>query len=74
MFMVSITQPHHYYQTFLSQGVGMGVGMGLMFIPTMSVVSHYFHRRRGLAMGVVIAGKHHTYAVLSLTHVDTEPW
>lgn len=54
--MLSLVQPHHYYQNFLAQGVGMGIGMGFMFLPSLTVTSHYFRARRSLAMGVVIAG------------------
>jgi hypothetical protein len=56
IFMLSLVQPHHYYQNLLSQGVGMGLGMGLIFLPSLTVTSHYFRTRRSLAMGVVIAG------------------
>ncbi|KAF8512199.1 MFS general substrate transporter [Gautieria morchelliformis] len=55
-FMISLTQPHHYYQTFLCQGVGVGLGMGLLFLPSLSVSSHYFRARRSLAMGVIFSG------------------
>ncbi|KAL4063776.1 MFS general substrate transporter [Scleroderma citrinum] len=55
-FMLSLAHPHQYYQVFLAQGVGMGVGMGLMFLPAISVTSHYFRRRRTVAMGVVVSG------------------
>jgi MFS family permease len=55
--MLSLVQPHHYYQNFLAQGVGMGLGMGFMFLPALAVTSHYFRARRALAMGIVIAGK-----------------
>jgi hypothetical protein len=54
--MLSLAQPHHYYQNFLSQGVGMGLGMGLIFLPSLTVTSHYFCARRSLVMGIVIAG------------------
>ncbi len=54
--MLSLSQPHHYYQVFLSQSIGAGIGMGLMFLPSVSVPAHYFRKRRSLAMGVVIAG------------------
>jgi MFS family permease len=57
VFMLSLTKPHHYYQTFLSEGLGTGLGMGLIFLPALSVVSHYFRERRAVAMGFVIAGK-----------------
>jgi MFS family permease len=54
--MLSLTKPHKYFQTFLSQGVGMGLGMGLMFIPALSITSHYFRKRRSVAIGYVFAG------------------
>lgn len=54
--MLSLAQHHQYYQVFLAQGIGMGIGMGLMFLPAISVTSHYFRRRRTIAMGFVIAG------------------
>ncbi|KAG7445108.1 MFS general substrate transporter [Guyanagaster necrorhizus] len=55
-FMLSLTQPHQFYQTLLSQGFGMGLGMGCMFIPSMSVLSHYFRVKRAVAMGFVVSG------------------
>ena len=54
--MLSLVQPHHYYQNILAQGVGMGLGMGLIFIPSLTVTSHYFRVKRSIAMGFVIAG------------------
>ncbi|KAG6335198.1 hypothetical protein ID866_3892, partial [Astraeus odoratus] len=45
-----------YYQIFLAQGLGSGIAQGLMYIPSMAVVSHYFHRRRTLAMTFVASG------------------
>ncbi|KAF8900977.1 major facilitator superfamily domain-containing protein [Mucidula mucida] len=55
-FMLSLVEPHNYYQNLLAQGIGMGLGMGLLLLPSLSVVSHYFRRRRSLAMGIVITG------------------
>ncbi|KAF9527216.1 major facilitator superfamily domain-containing protein [Crepidotus variabilis] len=55
-FMLSIAQPGHYYQFLLSQGIGMGIGMGFMFLPSLTITSHYFKVKRSLAMGIVIAG------------------
>ncbi|KAJ6613633.1 MFS general substrate transporter [Mycena sp. CBHHK59/15] len=55
-FMLSICEPNHYYQVFLSQGVGMGIGMGLLFVPAVSLPSHYFCAKRSLVMGMVFAG------------------
>ncbi|TFK24106.1 MFS general substrate transporter [Coprinopsis marcescibilis] len=56
VFMLSLAQPHQYYQHFLAQGVGLGTGMGLMFLPCFTMTSHYFRQKRSLAMGIVVAG------------------
>ncbi|KAI0057037.1 MFS general substrate transporter [Artomyces pyxidatus] len=56
LFMVSIAHPDKYYQIFLSQGVGMGIGAGLLYIPAMAVQAHHWRARRALAMGAVITG------------------
>jgi hypothetical protein len=58
LFMLSLAKPHQYYQVFLSQGVGMGIGVGLVFTPTLSNISHIFYARksRALATGVALSG------------------
>ncbi|EIW78924.1 hypothetical protein CONPUDRAFT_59234, partial [Coniophora puteana RWD-64-598 SS2] len=55
-FMFSLTRTRNYYENFLAQGVGMGIGMGMRFLPSLSVPSHYFRRRRGLTMGIIMSG------------------
>jgi MFS family permease len=55
-FMLSLAKPQHFYQNFLAQGLGMGIGMGMLFMPSLSLASHYFRRRRALAMGIMLAG------------------
>ena len=52
--MLSLTKLHHYYQTFLSQGLGIGLGMGCLFLPDVSIVLQYFRARWSLAMGCVV--------------------
>ncbi|KAJ6561220.1 major facilitator superfamily domain-containing protein [Mycena vulgaris] len=54
-FLLSLAKPHQYYQVLLSQGVGMGIGLMLVFGPSMTMVSEHFNTRRGLAMGIVAA-------------------
>ncbi|CCM02902.1 uncharacterized protein FIBRA_05016 [Fibroporia radiculosa] len=50
-------QPHHYYQVFLTQGLGMGAGIGLIFLPTSAIVSKHFKTYRAFAMvGLVASG------------------
>ena len=58
IFMLSLAKPHHYYQYFLSQGLGMGLAMGILFLPGLSITSHYFRARRSTSMGVVFAGQY----------------
>lgn len=55
--MLSLAKPQHYYQVFLPQAVGMGIGMGLVIVPAISLPSQYFRRRRSLVMGLVYAGE-----------------
>ncbi|KZT34255.1 MFS general substrate transporter [Sistotremastrum suecicum HHB10207 ss-3] len=56
-FMLSITQAHHWYQVFLSQGVGMGLAMGAISVPSLASVCHHFpHHHRSLALGVASSG------------------
>ncbi|KAI0766850.1 MFS general substrate transporter [Trametes elegans] len=55
-FMLSLAKPNHYYQIILSQGIGIGIGGGLMYIPSVAVVSQYFHKRRAIAMTIVASG------------------
>ncbi|KAJ7876812.1 MFS general substrate transporter [Mycena leptocephala] len=56
LFMLSLAKPFQYYQIFLSQGVGMGIGLGLTFIPTLANTTRFFNKRRGLASGVALSG------------------
>ena len=60
--MLSLADPTKYYQLVLAQGVGMGIGSGLMFVPTMSVQAHHWRAHRSLAMGIVMTGESsHTF-------------
>jgi MFS family permease len=45
-----------YWQVFLSQGVCMGLGAGLLYIPSLALVGVWFSRKRALAMGIVMSG------------------
>ncbi|KZV72791.1 MFS general substrate transporter [Peniophora sp. CONT] len=44
-----------YYQIFLSQGLVVGIGCGCLFVPSMAIISTYFHRRRALASGIAMS-------------------
>ncbi|KAK4098627.1 MFS general substrate transporter [Parathielavia hyrcaniae] len=45
-----------YWQVMLAQGVGMGVGMGLTFLPSAAILGQYFSRHRALALGLSSVG------------------
>lgn len=57
LFMLSLAHSHEYYQIILSQGVAVGIAYGILFIPALSISSHYFRVKRSSAMGVVFAGQ-----------------
>ncbi|KAH9919143.1 major facilitator superfamily domain-containing protein, partial [Fomitopsis serialis] len=56
LFMLSLADPTKYYQIILAQGIGMGIGGGLMLVPALSLQGHYWKRRRGMALGLVLTG------------------
>ncbi|KAJ7818336.1 MFS general substrate transporter [Mycena olivaceomarginata] len=56
VFMLSLCKPNQYYQIFLAQAIGMGLGLGLTFLPSVGITVHHFKRRRGLASGIVMSG------------------
>ncbi|PCH43672.1 MFS general substrate transporter [Wolfiporia cocos MD-104 SS10] len=56
MFMLSLADPSKYYQLILSQGVGLGLGSGLLLVPAQSVQAHHWKKHRAFAMGIVASG------------------
>ncbi|KAL2435293.1 MFS-type transporter [Exophiala dermatitidis] len=54
IFMTSISKT--YWQFMLSHGICCGLSNGLMFTPSMAVVRTYFHKRKSLAMALVLCG------------------
>ncbi|KAH1508203.1 hypothetical protein KXX06_008239, partial [Aspergillus fumigatus] len=54
IFMTSLCT--EYWQLFLTQGVGQGIGCGLMFCPTVALMATYFTTKRALAIGIVACG------------------
>ncbi|EXJ66417.1 uncharacterized protein A1O5_10569 [Cladophialophora psammophila CBS 110553] len=45
-----------YYQAVLAQGVCIGLGMGMLLVPSVALPSTWFQQRRGLAVGTVSSG------------------
>jgi MCP family monocarboxylic acid transporter-like MFS transporter 10 len=56
LLLLSITGEEELGKAFVFQGIGMGVGMGLVFIPTIVVPLYYFKHQKGLAVGVTMSG------------------
>lgn len=54
VFMTSLCQQYH--QFFLAQAVLLGASMSCLFCPAIATVSRYFHKNKGLAMGVTVGG------------------
>ena len=54
MFMTSFST--QYWQLVLTQGICQGIGNGLLFCPTVSLISTYFLKRRALAISLVACG------------------
>ena len=54
MMVTSICR--EYWQFFLAQGVMVGVGNGLLFLPSIAIVPQYFSENKALASGIVAAG------------------
>ncbi|GCB23469.1 riboflavin transporter MCH5 [Aspergillus awamori] len=53
-FMTSLARV--YWQLFLSQGLCIGIGQGLMWLPSVTLVSTYFVRRRVFAVTAAATG------------------
>jgi len=56
IFMLSICHEDKFYQLYLAQGLGMGIGAGLLYAPSVAVQAHHWCSRRSLAMGIVASG------------------
>ncbi|KAK8162949.1 major facilitator superfamily domain-containing protein [Phyllosticta citrichinensis] len=54
VFMTSVSS--QYWQLLLAQGVCKGLGDGLVFCPTVSLVATYFSKKRSLAMACTASG------------------
>ncbi|KAI5198740.1 MFS transporter, MCP family, solute carrier family 16, member 10 [Aureobasidium subglaciale] len=54
IFMTSISTK--YWQLFLAQGVCTGLGSGILFTPSMALLSTYFSTHKGLAVALATTG------------------
>ncbi|KAI5118374.1 hypothetical protein M0805_008702 [Coniferiporia weirii] len=58
LFMLSLAKPEEYYQVFLAHGVGVGIGSGLSYVPSVALLAQHFKSRhmRALTMSLVASG------------------
>ncbi|KAF5325114.1 hypothetical protein D9619_009565 [Psilocybe cf. subviscida] len=56
MFMLSLARAQSYYEVFLAQAVGMGIGQSLLFLPSLTIIGRHFRARRSLATGIAVSG------------------
>jgi len=54
VFMMSLSTK--YWQLFITQGLLIGIGGGIFFCPVIGLLSTYFSKRRGLAVGLSTTG------------------
>ncbi|KAM0807790.1 putative Major facilitator superfamily domain-containing protein [Seiridium cardinale] len=71
MFMTSLCTK--YWQVVLAQGVCVGLGCAIMFLPSAAVVSQWFAKRRALALGVQSVGSPIAGIVLPIIFGQLQP-
>ena len=54
IMMLSLS--NNYYQVFLSQGLCLGIGSGILYVPSLALVAASFTTKRALAVTMVTAG------------------
>ncbi|EAU31886.1 predicted protein [Aspergillus terreus NIH2624] len=54
--MMMLSFAREYYQVILSQGLCVGIGAGLVFVPTIAIVSKRVTEKRALALGITACG------------------
>ena len=54
--LISVSFAHKTWQLYLSQGVSVGVGIGFVYVPSITVLSQWFSKKRSLANGITAAG------------------
>ncbi|TRM60187.1 major facilitator superfamily domain-containing protein [Schizophyllum amplum] len=47
---------HRAPQIFLAQGIATGLGIGMLYVPSMAALSHYFRRRQSFVMSIAASG------------------
>jgi MFS family permease len=56
LFLLSVVGEGRFGLVFACQSIGMGIGMGLLFAPTVTLPTRYFTRTKGLTIGIAMSG------------------
>ncbi|KAH8834675.1 MFS general substrate transporter [Flagelloscypha sp. PMI_526] len=56
LFTFLLGQATKYYQFVLCQGIASGFAGGMLFSPVMTVVGHWWFKKRGLVFGLIMLG------------------
>ncbi|KLU87819.1 hypothetical protein MAPG_06810 [Magnaporthiopsis poae ATCC 64411] len=70
-FLLSICTT--FWQVLLTQGIMTGIGMGLTFLPSTTILAQYFHRRRALVLGISSTGSPIAGTVIPILFSRLEP-
>lgn len=54
--VMMLSLAHEYYQILLAQGICVGIGSAIIYVPSISLVASRFQRRRALAVCVATSG------------------
>lgn len=71
--MIATSLCTKYWQLLLAQAICIGLGIGLLYIPSVAVVPQYFRRRKALAMGLVAAGSSCGGIINSIVFTQLQP-
>ncbi|KAI1334543.1 MFS general substrate transporter [Xylariaceae sp. FL0016] len=71
MFMTSLCST--YWQVLLAQGLCVGLGTGLAFLPSAAILAQYFAKRRALAIGMQSVGSPLTGIIFPIIFQRLQP-
>ena len=54
--MISLSFATQYYQVFLAQGVCVGLGSGIVYVPSLALIAASFTKNRQVAVAMVTSG------------------
>ena len=54
--MITLSFANYYYQIFLAQGVCLGLGGGIVYVPSLALIAASFTTKRQIAVAIVTSG------------------